>query len=267
KMAFCTVADVRGAIDFPSSGAPISDDDITNFITQSEEEIQNIYKTMFGNVEKDATASSGTTASIVVPKGTFTEDQWNDYVVWVYEGTGVGQYRNIKDMTTAAILVEPNFLTNPDNTSKYRITKLGFGTAKLDGNGTKEFIVNDMPLVNLVKLKIDGTNITPTAVYRYNDSRLVLKTTAEKNAFSDNERQLVSIQYIYGVYKMPTIIKRLCIVISALRTLTAQIAGTYNDFTSVSLPGGFTGSKGEPFTNIRAALQSLQQEAKGIVYG
>ena len=49
--------------------------------------------------------------------------------------------------------------------------------------------------------------------------------------------------------------------------MVSQIAGTYDDFTSVSLPGGFTGSKGEPYTNIKASLDYLQGEARGIVYG
>ena len=62
---YCTVAEVRGAINFPDTGAPVSDADITEFIAQSEEEIEVIYKTKFGNIEITSTATSGTTTTIV----------------------------------------------------------------------------------------------------------------------------------------------------------------------------------------------------------
>ena len=40
KMAWCTAADVRRAVSFPSSGAPISDTDIEEFILDAQEEIE-----------------------------------------------------------------------------------------------------------------------------------------------------------------------------------------------------------------------------------
>jgi len=74
-------------------------------------------------------------------------------------------------------------------------------------------------------------------------------------------------KYIYGVYPIPRTIKRLATVLASIRTLISQIAGTYDDFSTVSLPGGFSGSKGEPYVNIRSALDYLQGEARGIIYG
>ena len=53
---YCTVEDVKNAVNFPSTGAPISDAAITDFILDSEEEIEKIYKTHFGSIEDSGTA-------------------------------------------------------------------------------------------------------------------------------------------------------------------------------------------------------------------
>jgi len=116
---------------------------------------------------------------------------------------------------------------------------------------------------------VDSTSVTPSYVYQYLDSgRLVVGgTDCEVSYFTDTYPQLINMKYVYGVYPLPRIIKRLCVCIAALRTLTSQIAGTYDDFTSVSLPAGFEASKGEPYQNIKSSLDYLQSEARGIVYG
>ena len=66
---------------------------------------------------------------------------------------------------------------------------------------------------------------------------------------------------------MPLPIKRLCIIIAALKTLIAQISGTYDDWTSISMPLGVSGARGEPYQNIKSAVDYLQREARAIVYG
>lgn len=267
---FCTVAEVKSAISFPSTGAPVSDADITGFILDSQEEIEDIYKTMFGNVEISGTADGDYSTTTFSDSGeTWTADEYVGYVVWIYGGVGSGQYREITTNTTTKLTVSPAFDTVPDATSTYRITKLGYKDDTVDGDGTDNMLVNYQPLVSLNALTVDSVSVTPAYVYQYLDSgKLVLGTSdVEAVFFADSRPQLVNLKYVFGVYPMPRIIKRLCVVMSGMRTLASQIAGTYNDFTSVSLPGGFTGSKGEPFTNIRAALDKLQAEAKGIVYG
>jgi len=267
-MTYCSTAEVKAAINYPSTGAPVSDADILTFIGYAEEEIENIYKTKFGSVEITGTADGDYSTTTLSDSGeTWTPNQYTGYVVWIYGGTGSGQYSEIQSNTTSKLTFNA-VTTQPDATSTYRIVKLGYKSETIDGTGLDEMFVNYQPLINLNSLTIDSTSVTPSYVYQYNSSgRLLLSTSAEANSFLDSTPQLVDIEYIYGVYPLPQIIKRLCICIAGIRTLTSQIAGTYDDFTSVSLPGGFQGSKGEPYTNIQASLNFLQGEARGIVYG
>ena len=268
-MAYCTAAEVRAAINFPSTGSPVSDSDIEAFISQSEEEIEDIYKTKFGNVEYSSTATSGDTTTITDTAATYTADEYIGYIAWVHTGTNAGEYREITDNTTTALTVSPAFSSAIDNTSQFRITKLGYKDETVDGSGIEVQFVNYQPLISLNSLTIDSTSVTPSYVYQYKASgRLVLGTSdCEVSYFANNEPQLVNMKYVYGVYPIPKVIKRLCIIISAIRTLTAQVAGTYDDFTNVTLPGGLTASKGEPYVNIQSSLNYLQGEARGIIFG
>jgi len=266
---YCTAAEVKAAINFPDTGAPVDDDDITTFIGYAEEEIENIYKTKFGNVDIASTATSGSTTTIVDSAASYTADEYIGYVAWIHTGTNAGEYREITGNDTTTLTVSPAFSAAVDNTSEFRITKLGYKSQTVDGTGTDTYFVDYQPLINLVSLTVDSTSVTPSYVYQYKDEgRLLLGASGvEVSVFNSNEPQLVDIQYVYGVYPLPQIIKRLCIIIAGIRTLVAQIAGTYDDFTNVSLPGGFQASKGEPYTNVREAVATLQGEARGIIYG
>jgi len=266
---FATAAEVKSAIDFPSTSAPVSDADITTFIGFAEEEIEEIYHTMFGNVDTTGTADSGNTTTITVTGTPYTADEYIGYVVWVHTGTNAGEYREITTNTDNDLTVSPAFSAAIDNTSEFRITKLGYAEETVDGTGTDTQFVEQQPLINLNALTIDSTEITPSLVYQYKDEGKLLlgDSGVEMSYFADTRPQLINLKYVYGVYPMPQIIKRLCIVLAGIRTLTAQIAGTYDDFTNVSLPGGLNASKGEPYTNIREAVATLQGEARGIIYG
>ncbi len=265
---YCTAAEVKAAIDFPSTGAPISDADITTFIGYAEEEIEDIYKTMFGNVDISSTATSGTTSTIVDSGASYTTDEYIGYVVWIHSGTNSGEYREITSNDATTLTVSPVFSSAVDATSQFRITKLGYKDQTVDGSGTDTQFVEYQPLIALNSLTIDSTSVTPSNVFQYKDSgRLLLGTDSEVSFFSNATPQLVNLKYVFGVYPLPQIIKRLCIILAGIRALTAQIAGTYDDFTNVSLPGGVTASKGEPYTNIREAVATLQGEARGIIFG
>ena len=269
KIPYCTAAEVRAAIDFPATGAPIEDSVIGEFILDAEEEIENLYHTKFGNVEDSGTADGDFSTTTFSDSGkSWTADEYVGYVVWIYGGTGSGQYREIASNTATKITVSPAFSTTPDATSAYRITKLGYKDETVDGSGIATQFTIFQPLISLNALTIDSVSVTPSYVYQYNESgRLELSSSAESSSFTDSTPQLVNMKYVYGVYPLPRPIKRLCVCIAAIKTLTAQIAGTYDDFTSVSLPAGFSASKGEPYMNIKSALDYLQAEAKGIVFG
>jgi len=266
---YCTVEEVRESINFPTVGAPIEDNVIEQFIIQSQEEIEDIYKTNFGSIDEYGTADGNFTVNTFSDSNqTWKTDEYEGWVVWIYSGTGSGQYRNIVSNTSILLTVAPDFTTVPDATSKYRIVKLGYKDETVDGTGTNTQFVEYQPLINLIELTIDGTSVTPSTVAQYfPQGKLILTSESESSWFSNNDYQQVNIKYIYGVYPLPKIIKRLCIVISGIRTLISQVAGTYDDFTTVSLPGGFNASKGEPYVNIVNAIDRFQQEAKGIIYG
>ena len=268
-MPYCTAAEVRAAINFPDTGAPIDDTDIDVFIGDAEEEIENIYHTKFGNIEITGTATGNFSTTGFTDTGeAWTADQYIGYVVWIYGGTAIGDYREITDNTTDTLTVSPAFSTTPDATSKYRIVKLGYKDETVDGSGIKTQFIVFQPLISLNVLSIDNTSVTPANVYQYVESgRLELSSDAEVSSFLDTTPQLVNMKYVYGVSPLPRPIKRLCICIAGIKTLVSQIAGTYDDFTSVGLPAGFSASKGEPYMNIKAGLDYLQSEAKGIVYG
>ncbi len=268
-MTYCTSKEVKQAVSYPLDGAPLQDAVINDFILDAEEEIEDIYKTKFGNIEQYGTADGDfATTTFSDSNKAWDSNVYIGYVAWIYGGTGSGQYREITANDTTKITVSPAFDTTPDATSTYRIVKLGYIDETVDGTGTQEMFVENQPLVNLNVLTIDSVDITTTSVYQYKYSgRLLLNSSAEAGWFASNNPQLINLKYVYGVYPIPRIIKRLCIVLAGIRTLTAQIAGTYDDFTTVTLPGGFSGSKGEPYTNIRESLNKLQGEARGIVYG
>lgn len=269
-MAFCTAAEVKAAINFPSTGAPVSDADITTFIGYAEEEIEDIYKTKFGNISESGTADGDfATTTLSLSTLSMTTNAYVGYVLWIHAGTNEGEYREITANTATKITVSPAFSAATDNTSQFRVVKLGYSNDTVDGSGTDTMFVKNQPLIALNSLTIDSTSVTPAYVYQYPESgKLVLGTAdVESTYFNDARRQLINMKYVYGVYPMPQIIKRLCIIMAGMRTLTSQIAGTYNDFTTISLPGGVSGSKGEPYTNIREAVAGFQGEARGIIYG
>ena len=149
---FCTPSEVKAAISFPAVDAPITDATITEFILDSEEEIEDIYNTKFGNIEISGTATSGTISTIVDSAATYTANQYIGYVVWVHTGTNAGEYREITANDTTTLTVSPVFSSAIDNTSQFRITKLGYKSQTKDGSGTDTQFVQFQPLINLNSL-------------------------------------------------------------------------------------------------------------------
>jgi hypothetical protein len=267
-MTYVTVQAVKDAIDFPTVGAPLTDDQILANIISAEQEIEEIYHTKFGNVEVSSVATSGTLSTIVDTTKTYTTDQFVGYVVWVYAGTNEGEYREVIGNNATTLIVGEPFPSAIDNTSYFRITKLGYMDEKVDGSGVRYQFTRMQPLIKLNYLEIDNVVNNVDEVFIYKDTgRLLLSGNSNSSYFSKARPQQVRMKYIYGVYPIPEIIKRLCVLIAAIRTTTAQVAGTYDKFATVSLPGGLSGSKGQPYVNIQSAVTNLQQEARGIVYG
>jgi len=267
-MAWVTAAEVKASINFPTTGSPVSDEAINRFILDAQDEIEKLFNTKFGNVEDSGTAGTAfTSITLGDSSKTWTADQFEDYVLWIYSGTGKGQYREIIENGTSILTVGTAFVTTPDATSKYRITSLGWKEdLKMDGTGVDTQFVEHFPLIDLHKLFVDSTKISGTAVYQYEDSgKLVLKDSASKTIFSNNYPQLIDFYYTYGVYPIPRVIKRLCTVLAGMRTVAAKVSGSYTDFATISLPGGISGSKGQPYVNLQAGIREMRLESENII--
>lgn len=95
---------------------PITDDDIY-------EELESLRKT---NVQATGTASGGGAAYLDDTTRRKEEDNyWKGGTIEILSGTGANQKRDVTGSTQSSgrIAVTPNWSTNPDNTSIYRIVK------------------------------------------------------------------------------------------------------------------------------------------------
>lgn len=263
---YCSIAEVRSAIGLSSS--IVSDADIQLFISYAQSEIENMYKTKFGHVDDSGTATAGG-ASTLTDSGASTEwttDLWAGWVVWIYSGTGNGQYRQIASNTTTVLTVSRAWDITPDSTSKYRILPLGYIEESVDGDDSNTMVLQYFPLLKLNYLAISDTTVTPANVVQYlNQAKLLLNSACEVTKFSAADAQLVDLRYVYGVYPFPDIIKRLCIILAGMRGLAAQAGGAYASVNSVSFPGGLSVNKGDPHARIKGTVEMLKNEANNII--
>ena len=264
-----TVQEVKDAVNFPTIGGPVSDTAWERFIRDATEEVERIYKTRFGWVDDSGTADGDfSTTTFSDSTKSWTVDQYDNYVVWVYGGTGAGQYREIVSNTDTKITISPAFDTVLDDTSMYKITHLGYKDQIIDGTGTEEYFIEYQPLINLNELEIDNISITTTSLYIYNNSgKIVLSKDSEVKYFSDSTPQLIKIKYIYGLYPLPRQLKRLITILTAMRGVASKVSGSYIDFATISLPGGVSGNRGIPYINLQAGIRELEKEAIDIREG
>jgi hypothetical protein len=70
------------------------------------------------------TADSGTANTLVDSARIEKEDLWNDGIIIITGGTGIGQRRKISDYAPGTITVSTNWDINPDNTSEYYVAEM-----------------------------------------------------------------------------------------------------------------------------------------------
>lgn len=94
---------------------PITDDDIYN-------ELESLRKT---NYQAQGTATAGAAGSLTDTKRKEADNYWKGGTIDILAGTGAGQKRDITANTqsTGVITITPNWVTNPDTDSTYRIVK------------------------------------------------------------------------------------------------------------------------------------------------
>lgn len=243
--------------------------DITASIIEASDEIDLLTHTTYHSAEDSGTATSGTTGTLTDTNQSWTADTYEDYVLWIYSGTGSGQYARIASNTTTALTFnsDDTLTTAPDSTSKYRVIPNAIKSESYDGNDLATFYLPYYPIVSLLALDIAGTTVTPANVYTYDKIgklQLHIKIGPETTAFIENYPQCITVKWVYGVYPIPRNIIRLTASIAAIKCLIQQIGGTYNDVTSYVIPH-LSASKGEPYTNIREALTRLEKNTEKMI--
>jgi len=268
---YTTIAEVRNCLGV-SDTTIMPDATITQAIEWAEDEVDRWTNTTYYPAIINGTVTSAGNTTLVDSSKTWTTDQYNNYAVYIYAGTGSGQIREILDTATTTLTVSA-WTTNPDATSKYYITYLNKKTDNYDGTGTRTLLLKNSPLIQVDSLTVDGTSVTPSNLYIYPSGQIILKTTAEKTYFipttSSDYYQIINITYHYGVLselrkgslELPTSINRFTACIASLKALTYQIGGTYDDLSSFQMPD-FSGTIGQAYINIDAVVRRIIEEVE-----
>ena len=135
-------------------------------------------------------ATAGANNSLTDSSKSWETNQFQDAYVWIYEGTGLGQIREIITNTATVLAISSgatDWTTNPDNTSRYAIG----GGATLTGTGSYHFDIANK------KVSIYGfkhTGATSWAVIAYNGAA----GNVYYNYFHTATRSVIS--YNYAAY-------------------------------------------------------------------
>ena len=268
EKSYCTSAQVAQSMGFAADTTNVTTAMVTQSIKWASDEVDLLSNTRYWSVEDNGTAESGTTTSLTDTDKEWTVDGYTNYVVWIYGGTGSGQYSRITSNTATALTLTDTLTTAPSSDSTYRIIPDVYISESLDGDGTTSLYLQKYPFKAIVSLVIDGTTVSTSKVYTYQNEGLIKlhgELSPEMTTFVSTPPQANVIKYLFGVYPIPTYISRLTANIAAMQCIITQIGGTYDDVTSYSLPGGFTASLGEPYVNIRETLIRLGNENKELV--
>jgi len=136
-------------------------------------------------------------------------------------------------------------------------------TETYDGDDSDTLFLDHYPLVTIQSLSISGTSVSTGQLWKWDlFGKIRLKSTAEVTTFQGSNPQLVSITYRYGEdVASNEKVKHYTAVVCAMMVLVNQIGGTFDDVTSFELPE-ISGSLGEPYTNIREALNQLKEQER-----
>lgn len=264
-MSYVTTNDVYRTSGLTSSVVGTSD--VQSYIDAAEVEICRLTRNIYYKRELDnQLATSGTNNTIVVSTASWTTNAYANMFVWVYSGTGSGQFRKILSNTGTALTVDENWSTNPDSTSYFRVFYVPSDfnpkvTDNYDGNDMIYFYLPYYPVQDVESLSVEGTSVTvDTYLYLWKKTgRIQFKSGAEVSKFSSGTPQAISVEYWYGVDYLPQEIKRLVELNASMKVLGQQTGGTYDDPSTVGLPE-MNLTIGQAYINIRGALDMLQAE-------
>lgn len=270
--SYCTQTDVERAMGVAAAETNVTQTMILSSIESASDEVDLLTHTRYLSIEDSGTATTGGTTTLTdsTKSASWTTNCWANYVCWIYGGTGSGQYARIASNTTTVLTfhTDDELATTTDNTSTYRIVPDIILSEDYDGNDLDSLYLPKFPIRLLLSLSVTGTSVTASKVYVYGDKgQIVLhsKLSPEAGLFTAEYPQCISVKWAYGIYPVPNNVARLTAAIAGIQCLITQIGGTYNDVTTYSLPGGFSASKGEPYTNVRETLSRLEKEVNRLI--
>jgi len=271
EKSYVTVADVEKVLGYLKTDTNVTEASIKEAIKSASDEVDLITHTRYWVINDSGTVSTGgtTTLTDTTKSEDWTADKWANCVVWIYGGTGAGQFARIASNTTTVITfhTDDELDTATDNTSKYRILPDVMEVRKYDGDNKRFKYLPLYPIRNLVYLEIDDTEVTPSKVYIYEDvGRIELhsKLSPEYSIFNKNYPQNTTIKWTYGVYPIPSSIKRLTCGIAAIKSLVVQMGGTYRTLSTYSIPH-FSGSTGQAYINIKGTIDEMIKETNELI--
>lgn len=269
EKSYCAQTDVERAMGVAAGETNVTQAQILQAIKDASDEVDLITHTRYHSVEDSGTATTGGTTTLTDSTQSWTVDEWANFVIWIYGGTGSGQYARIAS-NTATILTyhtDDELANTTDTTSTYRIIPDAISTQSIDGNNLTNMYFHPFPIKSLLSLGIAGTTVTASKVYVYEKTgelKLHSQLAPEMLSFRTTYPQDIIVKYVFGVYPIPAHINRLAANVAAMQCLIEQIGGTYNDITSYTIPH-MTASKGEPYTNIRETLSRLIKETEKLI--
>jgi hypothetical protein len=175
--------------------------------------------------------------------------------------------RLINSNTSTTIVTDRAWTTMPSTSSTYKIIHTGtpsFIQGRYDGKDTDKFFLPNYPIKILESVNIDSTTVAVTDVFQYEKKgKLVLSNSAARGYFTSKKAQLNHINYWFGVYPIPYIVKRLTAVIAAIQILNQQMGGTFDDPSTYTLPEGSV-SVGQAYINIEGTIRRLDDERQKL---
>lgn len=157
-----------------------------------------------------------------------------------------------------------------------------YGKSFLDGTSVTEWLDiedidedDEITTIFLEKRPVQSL----TSLVSYNTSDEIAKTWATSDYWLDtklgrlrlrtkefsHQNRRVKVVYTYGYSSVPTNIRNLSATITAMTVLIIQMGGTYDDVTSYTLPSGVSIGVGEPYMNMRTAIDKLEKERDFIL--
>ena len=114
---------------FNADGTPLSySSDWTSTVLKPSSLIKNVYsmqlKFSSNSLKTSGTAQAGASGNITLASGASSvDDNYNDYVIRITGGTGIGQSRRISDYngTSKVATVASNWTTTPSSDSTYEV--------------------------------------------------------------------------------------------------------------------------------------------------